>query len=146
MDTEEPNDAYEDAVDLGDLGDTARAEELTSQLAGTEDVDWWTYHCSDTLGGEVDPGLQIDNANALRVCMYMDCDEGGNPLFSCPMGTVADEAPFGFVPGCCVEDGTSFDLAQYNCPDSADDSVSVWVKIDMAGVDECIDYTIGYNC
>lgn len=143
---DEPNDDFTDPTDLGELNDDDGPVNHVSQLAGTDDVDWFTYHCVDTITGDVDPGLIIDQTDDIRVCMFLDCDEGGNPLFECPEGTVSEEAPFDFLPGCCVTDGSSFNLGEYNCPDSSDDSVSAWIRVDDPAENVCVAYSFTYQC
>ena len=53
---------------------------------------------------------------------------------------------FGFLRGCCVTDGSSFNV-DYNCPDSDDDSVIVYLRVDQAEeADVCVDYQIDFQC
>jgi hypothetical protein len=143
---DEPNDTPEDAVDLGTHEDGAPPMNVVSQLDGPLDVDWFTYRCTDTAIPVLDPMLVIDQTTEIRVCMFLDCVIGGNPLFDCPDGTTAEMAPFGFLPGCCVTDGSTIDLTDYNCPDSSDDSVDVWVRVDMGDTMVCEPYSLTYDC
>lgn len=145
---DEPNDLQSEAIHYGDINDGAPAQQLAGVLSGTEDVDWWYYGCSDVVLEEVEPVSQIVAAEVPRLCVFLDCVEGGNPLLpdGCPAGTVEDQAPTGFLPGCCASDGSEIDLTDFNCPDSADDSLVVYFRVDDGPQDVCIDYTIDFHC
>lgn len=147
-DDDEPNELQSDAIHYGDLDDGAPPQQLTGVLSGSEDVDWWSYHCADELLEEVEPVSQLVADPMPRLCVFMDCDEGGNPILTdgCPAGTVEDQAPTGFLPGCCAADGTQIDLGAFNCPDSPDESITVLFRLDMAPQDVCIDYAIDFGC
>jgi hypothetical protein len=142
----ENNDAFNDAWDLGDYSDGDPPQMFESVLSGTEDVDWFTYSCMDTLFEDLVPVLSMETDMSLRACLYLDCVIGGNPLFDCPAGTTPEEGPIGFIPGCCVDDASSIDLSDYNCPDSDDDSVIVHIKAEMAASEMCIGYAMTYTC
>ena len=83
-----------------------------------------------------------------RLCVFLDCQDGGNPLLpsGCPAGTVEDQSPTGFLPGCCAADGSEIDLTDFNCPDSSDDSLTVLFRVDDGPQDVCIDYAISFHC
>ncbi len=148
MDDEDPaNDIPQDAIDLGEFDDGGGGDTIISQLSGSDDVDWWSYTCNDTALEELDPSRQITQAMPLRVCKFPDCVVGGNPTqFSCPPNATEESIDFGFLTGCCVTDGSSFNV-DYNCPDSNDDSVIVYVRVDQAEeADVCVDYQIDFQC
>ena len=147
-DEDEPNDLQSEAIHYVDVNDGAPPQQLTGVLSGTMDVDWWSYHCADDLLEEVDPVSQLTADPMPRLCVFMDCDEGGNPVLpnGCPEGTVEDQAPTGFLPGCCAADGTAIDLTDFNCPDSSDESITVLFRLDDGPQDQCIDYVIDFHC
>ncbi len=142
----ENNDAFNDAWNLGEFDDGAPAQMFSSSLSGTRDIDWFTYTCNDTLFEDLVPTLAMDLQMPMRVCFYIDCVIGGNPLFECPEGTTPEQAPIDFIPGCCVDDASNIDLSDYNCPDSDNDSVRVYIEAEMASSDTCIGYTMTYTC
>ena len=142
----EDNDAFNDATELGEYDDGDPAQMFSSSLSGTQDIDWFTYTCNDTLLEDLVPTLAMDTAMPMHVCFYIDCLIGGNPLFECPAGTTPEQAPIGFIPGCCVDDASSINLSDYNCPDSDNDGVIVYIEAEMAASDTCIDYTMTYTC
>jgi hypothetical protein len=143
--TDEPNDEPGQAGDLGSLLDSDPPQVMSSRLEGAEDVDWWTYVCTDTLGGDVVPQRVITQSHGMRVCKFMDCAKGGNPLFECPAGTQSETAPFDVLPGCCTQTGETFDLGDFNCPDGQE-NIIVYMRIDQAEQDVCVDYSIEFGC
>lgn len=147
MDDEDPaNDIPQEAIDLGAFNDGGNGDTIISQLSGADDVDWWSYTCNDTLLEELDPARQITSVEPLRVCKYLDCVTGGNPTqFECPENATQEMIDFGFLEGCCVDDGSSFNI-DYNCPDSDNDAVIVYVRVDEGPKDTCADYQIDFSC
>ena len=146
-DDEDPtNDIPQDAVDLGDFDDGGNGDAIISQLSGTEDVDWFSWTCNDTLIPELDPSIQITNEDPIRVCLFLDCVVGGNPTqFSCGGNATEDSINFEFLDGCCVSDGSSFNI-DYNCPDSDNDAVVGYLRVDTAQEDVCVDYQVDFSC
>jgi hypothetical protein len=142
----EDNDAFNDAFELGEFDDGDPEQALDSTLSGSADVDWFTYTCTDTLLEDLVPILTSESMMPMRACLFIDCVTGGNPLFECPEGTTPEEAPIGFVPGCCVDDASNIDLSDYNCPDSDNDSVIVHIKAEMGAAEACIGYSMTYTC
>jgi hypothetical protein len=147
-DEDEPNDLQSETIHVVDVNDGAPPQQLAGVLSGTQDVDWWSYHCADELLEEVEPVSQLTAAPMPRLCVFMDCDVGGNPILAsgCPAGTVEDQAPTGFLPGCCAADGAQIDLGDFNCPDSDDESITVLFRVDDGPEDACIDYVIDFGC
>ena len=140
------NDLPGDAIDLGDFDDGGNGDTIMSQLAGTEDVDWFSWTCNDTLIPELDPSIQITNEDPIRVCLFLDCVVGGNPTqFSCGGNATEDMINFEFLDGCCVSDGSSFNI-DYNCPDSDNDSVVGYLRVDTAQEEVCVDYQVDFSC
>lgn len=119
---------------------------LDAELDGDTDVDWWIYSCSDPLLGSIDPGIASAEGALPSVCVYMDCQQGSNPTFDCPEGTTEDTAPIGFLPGCCTEGLDALSIDNHNCPESSNDAVDVYLRIDGGIADMCVDYSLAYAC
>jgi hypothetical protein len=147
-DVDEPNELQGEAIQIADINDATAPQQHLGTLSGTDDIDWWSYHCDDSLLQGLNPVQTLTPATTARFCVFMDCDIGGNPLITggCPAGTVEDTAPLDFLPGCCSTDGAEIDLSDYNCPDSSDDSLTIYFRVDEASEDVCVDYTIDFEC
>ena len=149
-DNEPANSDHLTPVDLGSFDDGDPGDSVVSILSGPADVDWWSYDCQDTLVPEADPAVEITQESPLQVCQYIECVNGGNAVdVTCPGGTTADTAPIlnqfgGPLPGCCGSD--NFAMTAWNCPDSSDDSVVVYLEVSGAMVDDCVDYQIDFHC
>lgn len=128
----EPNDQAVDAVNLVVLSDDNPDPwpTFSGVIAGSEDVDWYTYLGSDDMSGYVDPERAFQSGGAdLMLCAYFwctDAQEWGPPALGeetvglpheCPPGTETATADLSSVPygnttlgvahGCCTEPGTT---------------------------------------
>jgi hypothetical protein len=119
---------------------------FSSSLSGTDDIDWFVYSCADIVLQEVDPRLETDSDGPFRTCFFLECTAAFKPEFDCPEGTTEETAPIDFIPGCCVDDASTIDLSNFNCPNTDDESLNVYIKAEMAEEDACIGYTMTYNC
>lgn len=141
----DPDDApglEADALEVADQGCDDRPKELGGVLAGPADVDWYRYHASGAMGcfGQPEAVHNLDASEYLRVCVFVDCDQGA-PDFDCDGDAQMNESPDG-LPGCCNDGPISFTL---NCMGSPQESAQMYVRLDMAGADACIDYAVEYS-
>jgi hypothetical protein len=145
---DEPNDdAPDESVDLGGFDDTDDPQNGSSTLDGPTDVDWLMFACDDPINTlSVEPTFDIESTSMMRVCMFMDCEMGGNPTFDCPGNTTEIMGPFGFLQGCCATDGSLIDLSGFNCPDTSVDNIINWVRIDMGTANACEPYSFTFTC
>lgn len=145
-DDDEPNDEFGDATMLAELGDDQdELENFASQLAGDE-TDIYVWRCNDTILGDRNPRMTVTASSSFRTCLFLDCIEGGNPIFECPEGSTEEMAPVGFLPGCCVDDLSTIEIPTFNCPDSAEEDVLAYLRSDMGTAKECVDYSVDYGC
>ncbi|WAS98316.1 hypothetical protein [Nannocystis punicea] len=135
----EPDDTEPNAQDLGEINDdddnTVMADGV---LSGAGDVDWFTYHGLDTFGHVAEPTVKVTSSATVRVCQFIECDQGGavGTEITCPEGT--QTALSGALrPGCCG--GATFTVSDFNCSGSSDD-IQVYVRLDMPSQDECVEY------
>lgn len=135
MDDHEPNDTQAKAFDLGSHTDCDRYGFCAALKDG--DVDWYTYHGSDTFGCDVAPFVQFDAPN-LHVCQYYQCDTVPT-LSTCPDGTTPDTAPNG-APGCCGTVGWEYDPCDGGLLDSED--ARVWIKVERTAGSGCEPYAL----
>lgn len=135
----EPDDSEPNAQDLGEIDDDdANTLMADGVLSGSADVDWYTYHGLDTFSHVAEPTVKVTSSASVRVCQFIECDEGGAVMteITCPEGT--QTALSGALrPGCCG--GATFTVSDFNCPGSAD-NVQVYVRLDQASQDECVEY------
>ncbi len=139
----EPNEDEDSAEDLGDQGCGDMDGSIVGVLDGDADIDFSTFHGVDSMAcGFQNPfiGVTLTASDAVRLCVYTDCDNG-TPMFMCPMGSMSAMSPNG-LPGCCGAGDMSF---QFNCSNSQNESADVYVSVDQAPVDACVDYTIAYS-
>ncbi|HEY8377668.1 MAG TPA: hypothetical protein VIK91_14330, partial [Nannocystis sp.] len=100
--------------------------------------DWYTYHALDTLLHVAEPSVQITSTDAVRLCQFIECDQGGPVMteVTCPANT--QQALSGQLrPGCCGI--ASFQITDFNCSGASDD-IRVFIRLDMPDRDACIDY------
>jgi hypothetical protein len=135
----EPDDTEPDAQDLGEIDDDdANTVDADGVLSGAGDVDWYTYRGLDTFGHVAEPTVKVTSSAAVRVCQFIECDEGGavGTEITCPDGTQTALSG-GLRPGCCG--GATFTVSDFNCAGSSDD-IRVYVRIDKPSQDECVEY------
>lgn len=131
------------------LMDVANEDELlmsSSQLSGDTDVDWFRHHCQEPFFGLTSPSLEVTVPEGVRACVFLDCDQGGNPEFTCPEETTPDNAPLDNMPGCCVTGSGSFEIIDPNCPDGSNDDVDAYLRFDQGVADSCSAYEFTYGC
>jgi hypothetical protein len=142
----EPNDDEDSAPDGGDLGDSNPTfQEVEGVLDGETQEDWYNWHCNDTPIGQFEMNHEIEAEEIVRVCMYLDCDNGNDPTLDCPEDSVADTSPGGRL-GCCTTE-TELSVVDFSCNDDGDDdSAEVYVVVADAPEDSCLAYTLGFHC
>lgn len=137
----EPDDDEPSAHAMGEItDDDAKTLMADGVLTGLADVDWYTYHATDTAFHVAEPTIKVTSSGTLRVCQFLECDEGGAVMteITCPMGT--QSALSGALrPGCCG--GATFSISDFNCPGSTD-NLKVFVRLDKPLSDECIEYSL----
>lgn len=143
----EPNNAEEDAPDLGEFNDfDPTFETVDGRLpAASGDEDWFSYQCDDNALGQVDMAYEMDTNIPVRVCQFISCDVANNPTVTCPENSEAATSPDG-LPGCCSEQAELV-VEDIDCsPDDNDDSGRVFVRVDMPLQDMCVSYDLGLRC
>jgi len=142
---DEPNDDPFEPFALMDLEDDDDPVLHESQLSGEDDVDWYRYECNDPFIGLSEPNVDFAVPEGVRACLFLHCVADVNPVFDCPAGTEAETAPIGFLPGCCVVGPGAFEIASYMCPDTSNDAVETFLRVEN-GAAECSDYSVTYGC
>jgi hypothetical protein len=141
----EPNETLATAYALPPIDDCdSSAAQVSGKLGpGGNDVDWYKYAGSDTSTCVVDPTRQLLGVG-MRICKYIQCDNGKTPSFSCPAGTT-DDMQDGH-PGCCAAGGTSFTLS-LTCGSTffGSDAATVFIRVDHPGGPGCESYKVSYH-
>ncbi len=142
----EPNDVEGQAPDLGNFNDfDPTFETVDGRLPSADDEDWFSYHCNDTFGGQVDMNYEIDTNIPVRVCQFIACDDPNDPVVVCPQNAESATSPDG-LPGCCSELPELF-VPDITCNvDDNDDSGTIFVRVDMPFQDMCVSYDLGVHC
>lgn len=140
----EPNDDEADPTDLGEIDDSDDNGGIVSgSLHHPGDVDWYRYQGDDDITGNVDPARAIVSSAGLRVCKFLECDNGlGQTEFECPAGTQYALSTMA-RPGCCVTGG-GIELPDLNCTGVSEDNAAVYIRVDQ-GEDECVTYSVAYH-
>ena len=110
------------AFDSAHQRDDDAVSSRSGVLADLEDADWFKYKGDDTTFNFVDPTREITTQGSLRLCKFVQCDDG-NPDVSCPGGTTPEMSPDGRS-GCCGSGG--FDLG-IECS-GIDDNAWVYIR------------------
>lgn len=140
---EEPNEEEMDAIDLGDIGCMDEPETFMGVLNGDADVDWFQYHGVWGFNcGNVDPSPlhTLTASDTVRMCVFADCDMS-NAVFECQEGSEMAMSPDG-LPGCCAQGDLTFLL---NCAMNNNESAQMFVRLDQAAADACVDYSVEYS-
>jgi hypothetical protein len=119
---------------------------LSGVIAGSGDVDWFTYRGTDTLTCGVDPTVLLDTtAPDLRVCLFLECVANTTTeIGGCPAGSDAAVSPSGRA-GCC--DSTGITLDALTCTGSIADDSFVYMRVDhpAAPPATCDSYVLSYH-
>jgi len=139
----EPNDAEDVATDLGEIDDAdGSGAVLSASLHHAGDVDWFRYHGNDDFGSVVDPTRELVASGGLRLCKFIECDEGlVETEFECPVGTQYALSP-GARAGCCANEG--FELTDLDCTGVTEDNTTVYFRVDQPEP-ACVTYSISYH-
>jgi hypothetical protein len=138
----EPNDAADQALDLGEFSDCGDGASFSGRLSTTQDVDWWVYFGNDDVGPCVEPKRPVvDATSGLRICKFFECDNGNEASVACSAGAELASSPGG-LPGCCSLG--PFDV-QLDCGGfTDDDTANVYLRIDSAS-EPCTDYVVQFE-
>jgi hypothetical protein len=147
------NDAGDDALHATYLGEVESPDGCGSAVSGVingrDDEDWYYYHGTDSLFGFVTPTREWDQDEDLRICSYVECDNGNDdPGVSCGDGSAAHVDARGLQGCCSYGTSTAFDMT-YCCTNwcsGADDAyVYFSVAAPTAESDACLDYEISWH-
>lgn len=140
----EPNESEAGASFLGEINDNdGNGSSVSGVLDGEDDVDWYVYAGDDDIGNIVDPFRSISADGGFRFCKFAECpdDSIAETEFPCPEGATEATSPDG-RPGCCADD--IIHVPDANCP-GIDDSMDIYIRVDGAGADECVGYTVNFH-
>lgn len=139
-DVTEPDDDEASAHSLGEITDDD-SEKVSADgvLSGTDDADWYYYKGIDTFGHVSEPTIQVSSSASVRVCQFLECEEGAvMTTVECPADTQSALSPT-LRPGCCG--GPMFTVSSFECP-GTNDNLFVYVRIDKAAKDSCVEYSL----
>jgi hypothetical protein len=144
---EEPNGDEASALDGTDQTCKVAAKQIAGTLDGSGGVDWWKYDADYNngcggAGSHPNPTHTLTADPAVRMCVYFRCKiNDADADLTCPNGTTDDTSPGGH-PGCCTTEGAlAFEL---NCVGVEDDA-EVFIRLDMAPANACVDYSVSYT-
>lgn len=137
----EPNEAEDADIDLGNQNCGAQPQTLEGVLDGDGDVDWFSYHGSWQQICVFGPNTRhaLTASDDVRLCVFADCDMG-DPNFDCKDGATMAQSPNG-LPGCCNGGDVNYDL---DCG-FLGDSARLYIRVDQAPPDACVDYSVEYD-
>jgi len=140
----EPNDTMAQAYNLGEISDNdGDGSQVEGTMASPVDVDWYKYHGVDLLGNVVDPTRQVMSAG-VRICKYIQCDNGESSVFSCPSGTTTDTQQG--IAGCCWTNSAPETLDLTCGSTSLDsDNATVFIRVDNPQKLVCQPYVVQYH-
>jgi hypothetical protein len=125
---------------LGNLacdGDPITADGI---LAGSQDIDWWSYQGVAGCGNGNDrpsPEARLEADVDATVCMFARCP-GGNTQIECAVGQ--DQTSGQGDPGCCGTNETR--ISTVDCGMTNDESARVFVEVIAGQNASCTAYTL----
>lgn len=137
----EPNNSEANAIDLGEQGCGAMAQTVEGVLDGDGDADWFSYYGVWNALCVIGPNTAhtLTASDDVRLCVFADCDQGTANI-NCPNGTSEVASPGGH-PGCCGDGDVDFNL---DCT-LLNDNARVFIRLDQAPADACVEYSVAYN-
>jgi hypothetical protein len=138
----EPNNSYDEAIDLGAVPCDPDFMSTEGALNGT-DADFYTL--SEGPGGAIgcfdpDPQVDVEADQDVRVCVYIACDDGTNDV-GC--GGEQEDDTYEDLNGCCNTNAAR--LFNAGCPGFpvAPDPV-FYVRV-ISAEEVCIPYVLNYR-
>jgi hypothetical protein len=138
----EPNEEPMMAVDLGAQPCDGEHDMFAGVLDGDADVDWFMFVGEfEALCGVNDPvpTFTLTASDPLRMCVYFTCDMGMADVM-CQGNATPDMV--GPASGCCDMDADI--TAAVNCAGNPDETAEVFVVLDQAPADACVEYAVDY--
>ena len=143
-DEHDPNDAEDEATDLGDVGDACDGSIEVQGQVSPEDADWFRVagvgsdRCPMFAMHFIDPADFQDPPQdaSLYACVFGRCADGSDPEFNgCFLPQ--EDSPAG-LPGCCSEvpSGVGAPWLEIHC---AEPAVEYFVRV-TAVADQCVNY------
>lgn len=143
-DVEEPNNSEDSATVLPNITDNdGDGGVVESILGGSDDEDWFAYRGSDVAFAYVDPTGELMTNMALRLCIFVECENGFTEPPTC-QGSVDAESPQ-YRKGCCNSGSAPFVSIDLYCDGDGDDSAFVFMRVDEGYDNVCTPYTIEYH-
>jgi hypothetical protein len=137
---EEPNDSFEEAIEIGAIECSMEYDTVEGALAGT-DADFYSF---SQEGICFDPGPQalVEAEEDVRVCVYMQCEGEDQGSVNC--GQQEDDT-YDDLSGCCGTNEAHLDNP--GCPGIPLPRVPTGYFIRVISADEsaCITYTLSYR-
>lgn len=148
VDDDDAPGSEQNARKVGDQDCNDDPKEFAGVLDGAGDADWytwngdWTGNCG-ILADHPNVLHELDAGGGVRLCVFVECAGNTTADFECGNGSQSNMSPGG-LQGCCDDQGLEFDL---DCVGGlgAEDDAQVFVRVDMADADACVDYTITYS-
>lgn len=139
----EDNEDEASAFDLGEINDNDdNGGVVSGSLHHDGDVDWFVYQGDDDITGNVDPARDIVASAGMRVCKFIECDNGLDATeFECPAGTDYALSPQSRQ-GCCSDGAIALD--DLNCTGTIEDNARVYIRLDQPE-DTCVTYSVAYH-
>lgn len=142
----EPNGTFQQAVAKTDIacGQGKPGSMTTGVLDGDQDVDWFKYHgaynspnCGDTNPTMV---YTLTAEEPIRLCVFGVCGQNMGAAVMCGNGSMPAMDANGT--GCCGMANFQF---EFNCNGGDDESAEVFLRLDGAKPDSCVEYTVTYD-
>ena len=139
---EEPNDAFEEAIELGAIECSMEYDTVEGALAGT-DADF--YSLAEAPGGfcfDSAPQAVVEADEDVRVCVYMQCDGEDQGSVNC---MDQEDDTYEELNGCCATNEA--ELFNPSCPGFPvpTEPAGYFVRVISADESACIAYTLSYR-
>lgn len=124
------------AIGLGELGCEDSLDLGVSATIEGPQTDWYVFAGNEQSFCGEEPSASVSAEGPLQVCVFIECQNGGDASRTCGDGSVDASSPAG-RPGCCGENAAR--ITDYGCTDWGGDDLDVYVSV---GSDEevCLDY------
>lgn len=132
----DPHGDESSAIGLGELGCDDNLDLGVAATIEGPQVDWYRFAGNEQGFCGEEPSASVSADEPLSVCVFIECQNGGDASRDCGGGSVDASSPEGRV-GCCGENSAL--ITDYGCTGWGGDDLDVYVAVGSEA-EVCLDY------